>query len=207
MASNNAAYHHQPQQQFSSVPTANNSTNVAAGSTFYGSGMPAMLPRDESFPSSQFGFEVKPPPVPAVVSSPTTEAAALLAPEQPPSGQDMEARTKQLEKRQEAKQRYKDKKKNRKYASTQFIHWWIAVISTTPSIEIIFAIAFAGLASRSCTSPGRCEQTHETESGADLQRRAAAVATAATISLHSIAMRMSSLQILAYRYRIRGSTG
>ncbi|XP_039787720.1 zinc finger protein CONSTANS-LIKE 13-like [Panicum virgatum] len=115
MASNNAAYHHQPQQQFSSVPTANNSTNVAAGSTFYGSGMPAMLPRDESFPSSQFGFEVKPPPVPAVVSSPTTEAAALLAPEQPPSGQDMEARTKQLEKRQEAKQRYKDKKKNRKF--------------------------------------------------------------------------------------------
>jgi len=216
MAGNNIAAYHQHQHQFSSVATANNSTNV--GSTFYGTGMP-MLPRDE-LPTRHlsFDFEVK-PPVPAVVSSPSTggyhqdqaEAAALLvassAPEQPPSGQDMEARTKQLEKRQEAKQRYKDKKKNRKYASTQFIHWWIAVISTTPSIEIIFAIAFAGLASRSCTSPGRCEQTHETESGADLQRRAAAVATAATISLHSIAMRMSSLQILAYRYRIRGSTG
>ena len=204
MAGNNIAAYHQHQHQFSSVATANNSTNV--GSTFYGTGMP-MLPRDE-LPTGHlsFDFEVK-PPVPAVVSSPTTEAAALLAPEQPPSGQDMEARTKQLEKRQEAKQRYKDKKKNRKYASTQFIHWWIAVISTTPSIEIIFAIAFAGLASRSCTSPGRCEQTRETESRADLQRRAAAVATAATISLHSIAMRMSSLQILAYRYRIRGSTG
>jgi len=202
MASNNAAYHHQPQQQFSSVPTANNSTNVAAGSTFYGSGMPAMLPRDESFPSSQFGFEVKPPPVPAVVSSPTTEAAALLAPEQPPSGQDMEARTKQLEKRQEAKQRYKDKKKNRKYACRPVypLYWCFAVISTTPPTEIIyFTIAFAGLASRSCTSPGRCEQTHETESGADLQRRAAAVAMA-TISLHSMAMMMSSLQILAFFY-------
>ena len=122
----------------------------------------------------------------------------------------MEARTKQLEKRQEAKQRYKDKKKNRKYACRPVypLYWCFAVISTTPPTEIIyFAIAFAGLASRSCTSPGRCEQTRETESRADLQRRAAAVATAATISLHSIAMRMSSLQILAYRYRIRGSTG
>ncbi|KAG2655392.1 hypothetical protein PVAP13_1KG008220 [Panicum virgatum] len=112
------------QHQFSSVATANNSSNV--GSTFYGTGMP-MLPRDV-LPTRHlsFDFEVK-PPVPAVVSSPSTggyhqyqaEAAALLvassAPEKPPSGQDMEARTKQLEKRQEAKQRYKDKKKNRKF--------------------------------------------------------------------------------------------
>ncbi|RLM78916.1 hypothetical protein C2845_PM12G00560 [Panicum miliaceum] len=120
MASNNAAYH---QQQFSSsVATANTSSNVVDGSTFYASGMP-MLPRDE-LPSRHFGFEVKPPPVPSVVSSPSTGCgyqdraeAALLAsstPEQP-SGQDMEARTKQKEKRQEAKQRYKDKKKNRKF--------------------------------------------------------------------------------------------
>ncbi|CAM0150612.1 unnamed protein product [Urochloa decumbens] len=120
MAGNNAAYH-----QFCSVPTANTSSDAVGssskllpqGSTFYSSST-AVLPRDE-FPSRHLGFEVKPPPCPAAVSSPTTgvyqdQEAALQAPEQA-SSQDIEARTKQQEKRQEAKQRYKDKKKNRRF--------------------------------------------------------------------------------------------
>ncbi|CAN6236841.1 unnamed protein product [Urochloa humidicola] len=120
MAGNNAAYH-----QFCSVATANTSSNVVGSSsellpqanTFYASSTP-MLPRDE-FPGRHFSFEVK-PPCPAAVSSPTMtgvyqdQEAALQAPEQA-SSQDIEARTKQLEKRQEAKQRYKDKKKNRRF--------------------------------------------------------------------------------------------
>ncbi|XP_062217232.1 zinc finger protein CONSTANS-LIKE 3-like isoform X2 [Phragmites australis] len=73
--------------QFSSVGT-NTSSNV-------------MLPRDE-LPSRHFGFEVP-------------SAASQEAPPPEKSSQDMEARTKQREKRQQAKQRYNDKKKNRRF--------------------------------------------------------------------------------------------
>ncbi|CAN6271134.1 unnamed protein product [Urochloa humidicola] len=117
MAGNNAAY-----PQFSSV-----SSNVAGSSsellpqsnTFYASSTPTR-PRDE-FPSRHFGFEVKPPCPGPVVSSPTTgvvyqdQEAAVQVPEQASSQDNIEARTKQQEKRHEAKQRYKDKKKNRRF--------------------------------------------------------------------------------------------
>jgi len=60
---------------------------------------------------------------------------------------------------------------------------------------VIFA--FAGLASRSCMYPGRYEQTHETESKADLQRRlpAAVAAMATIICQHSMAMAMETAMI------------
>ena len=53
--------------------------------------------------------------------------------------------------------------------------------------------AFVGLANRSCMYPGRYEQTHETESKADLQRRllAAVAAMATIICQHSMAMAMA----------------
>lgn len=191
MAGDNAAY----QQFISSVPTTSASTSSYAGmsssellprgNTSYGGGggMP-VLPVDE-FPTRHFGFEVKPPPPPPppgleAVSSPATaggvyqdhqdaalQASSSAMEQQPSSPQDMEARrTKRQEKRLEAKQRYKDKKKNRRYVCMQAINLDSEVhrSSSGGMRDEDFAIAFfAGSASRSCTCPGRYEQTRETE--------------------------------------------
>jgi hypothetical protein len=76
----------------------------------------------DEFPSRHLGTDEQlTPPAPGSTTvlhqdqdAPLQQQAASSVPVQG-SSQDMEARTKLLEKREQAKQRYKDKRKNRRY--------------------------------------------------------------------------------------------
>ncbi|KAL6629314.1 hypothetical protein ACP70R_029079 [Stipagrostis hirtigluma subsp. patula] len=99
--------------QLSSVST-NTGSSVNLELNFCTNDMP-VLPSDE-FPAGYFGTGLPPGP-PAVSGTmgyqdPEAPQASSM-PEK--SSQDMEARTKQREKRQQAKQRYNEKKKNRRF--------------------------------------------------------------------------------------------
>ncbi|XP_021314480.1 zinc finger protein CONSTANS-LIKE 15 [Sorghum bicolor] len=87
---------------------------------FFNSGLPMWSP--DEFPSRHLGTDEQlTPPAPGSTTvlhqdqdAPLQQQAASSVPVQG-SSQDMEARTKLLEKREQAKQRYKDKRKNRRF--------------------------------------------------------------------------------------------